>query len=217
MSPDITGLEALINRIAAEYAVPGWLGRGIAWGESGHCWGKPFTDPCWIATEPDGRRSAGPFQIHDIHRISMELRLDPEFNTRWAMENSVGPYYRQALVLGITDRRGLLAYVWRYGQRCAREAIAPAVERAMQYLEREEEEMPDPEHVNWLRGKMRIQSKLSRLSASYRDHPDQPLDDEVEAWIDLAPEIHTRAENVPAMRPTRAQCQQWANDPQTPA
>lgn len=140
-------LELLINRIAAEYAIPGWLGRGIAYGESGHCWGKPPTDSCWIATEPDGRQSVGPFQIHDVHGLSIESRQDFENNTRWAMENSVGPAYHRAIASGITGPAALLEYVWRYGQRCAEQAIQPAVARALAYLERSEAEMATIEEI----------------------------------------------------------------------
>lgn len=168
----MTALEPLINRIAAEYGIPDWLGRGIAWGESGNAWGKPHTDPAWIATEPDGRRSAGPFQIHDIHGIPMERRLDHEFNTRWAMQNSVGPAYRQAVALGITGRRELLAYVWRYGQRCHADAIYPAVERAMQYLERSDEmpNMDDWHSRRWISGLFRQAAGHLEAAAALADH-----------------------------------------------
>ena len=103
----------------------------------------------------------------------MELRLDPEFNTRWAMEHSVGPAYRQAVARGIVDRAALLTYVWRYGQRCAVWAIAPAVQRAMQYLERSEQEMPTPHEWNTYR--QRLLRRLLRVYNAY------PLTDEEKA------------------------------------
>jgi hypothetical protein len=165
-------LELLINHIAAEYGVPDWLARGIAWGESGGCWGNPPTAPCWIATEPDGAHSVGPYQIHDIHGLSLQWRQDFENNTRWAMENSVGPAYRGAVAAGITDRAAILAYVWRYGQRCAESAIQPAVHRAMLYLEGSNE-MPklDDWHARrWPSGLLRQAAGHFHAAAALCDH-----------------------------------------------
>jgi len=168
----VTALEALINRIATAHAIPGWVGRAIAWGESGHCWLRPATDPCWIATEPDGRQSVGPFQIHDVHGLTIQWRQNFENNTRWAMENSVGPAYRQTVALGIADRRALLAYIWRYGQRCDEDAILPAVERAMQYLERSDAEMPldDWHSRRWISGLFRQAAGHLTAAAALADH-----------------------------------------------
>ena len=148
----MTEIETLINVIGpAEYGIPGWVGRGIAFGESGHCWGKPYDDPCWIAIEPDGRKSVGPFQVHDIHGLSIEWRQNFENNIRWAMENSVGPSYRGAAsqwperVGQEVYRAFFLEYVWRFGQRCAEWAVAPAVQRAIAYLDGYDEEHKEVE------------------------------------------------------------------------
>lgn len=79
-----------------------------------------------------------------------------------------------------------------------------------------EEEMAD-EHVNWLRAKARMVSKLLNLAAHYRDHPDQDVGPEREVWVsDICPEVYWRAEHEPRMRPTRDQCRRWAEDLQTP-
>jgi len=129
----MTKIERLINTIAEEYNVPGWVARGIAWGESA-------LDPNAQYTEPDGRSSYGLYQIHDIHGLSKEWRLDPTNNTVWAMQNSVGPSYRDAVGGGTITREDILAHVWRYGQRCASWAVAPAVKRAIAYLDRYDKE-----------------------------------------------------------------------------
>jgi hypothetical protein len=73
------------------------------------------------------------------------------------------------------------------------------------------------EDADWIRGKLQMASKLMRLAAAYRDSPTQDLSPERECWEkEICPEVHWRAEQNPAMRPTKDQCRRWADDPQTP-
>jgi hypothetical protein len=125
-------IEALIDKIAAEYGVPGWVARAVAYGEN-----SSF-DPNTIAPDPTPSMpnavSVGLFQIHDVNTPDRAQRQNAEWNIRWAMQNSVGPAYRDAVAKGITDPSELLTYIWTNGQRAAASAIPGAVQRAMSYV-----------------------------------------------------------------------------------
>jgi hypothetical protein len=126
-------IEALIDKIAAEYGVPGWVARAVAYGEN-----SGF-DPSLIAPDPTPSMpnavSVGLFQIHDVNTPDRAKRQNAEWNIRWAMQNSVGPAYKDAVAKGITDPAQLLTYIWTNGQRAAASAIPGGVQRAMGYLQ----------------------------------------------------------------------------------
>jgi len=125
-------IEALIDKIAAEYGVPGWVARAVAYGENASF------DPTTVAPDPTPSMpnavSVGLFMIHDVNTPDRAQRQNAEWNIRWAMQNSVGPAYKEAVAKGITDPSELLTYIWTNGQRAAASAIPGGVERAMGYL-----------------------------------------------------------------------------------